>query len=195
MKAVKRGGADGFSPGSCTESTLIRKAESGSKEAFEVLMKGLMDIIYSYISSHVDTAEDIKDILQETMLSVWNGLKSFDSRSSFKTWVIGITRRRIADHYRKRYRDAADRLSEFEDILSSEDDYERINNRNDIKAALAVLDKTEREIVFLAFNVQLTYSEISEIMGIPAGTVKSRMSAIKAKLRKQLDKEGGYGRV
>ena len=154
-----------------------------------------MDIIYSYISSHVDTAEDIKDILQETMLSVWNGLKSFDSRSSFKTWVIGITRRRIADHYRKRYRDAADRLSEFEDILSSEDDYERINNRNDIKAALAVLDKTEREIVFLAFNVQLTYSEISEIMGIPAGTVKSRMSAIKAKLRKQLDKEGGYGRV
>jgi len=195
MKAVKRGGADGFSPGSCTESTLIRKAGSGSKEAFEVLMKGLMDIIYSYISSHVDTAEDIKDILQETMLSVWNGLKSFDSRSSFKTWVIGITRRRIADHYRKRYRDAADRLSEFEDILSSEDDYERINNRNDIKAALAVLDKTEREIVFLAFNVQLTYSEISEIMGIPAGTVKSRMSAIKAKLRKQLDKEGGYGRV
>jgi len=43
--------------------------------------------------------------------------------------------------------------------------------------------------LFLAFNAQLTYQEISQVIGIPVGTVKSRMSAIKSKLRKYLEKE------
>ncbi len=174
---------------------MIEKAKKGSKEAFEILMKDLTGAIYCYISSHVDTGEDAKDILQETMLSVWNGLKGFDSRSSLKTWVIGITRRKIADYYRLYYKGTPAQLSEFENILSSKDEYDHINSRNDVESAMNVLDNTEKEIVFLAFNVQLTYTEISEIMGIPTGTIKSKMSGIKAKLRKQLEKEGEYERV
>jgi len=52
------------------------------------------------------------------------------------------------------------------------------------------LGKIQKEIIFLVFNAQLSHAEISEIMHIPVGTIKSRMSNIKARLRKQLD-DGG----
>lgn len=142
-----------FSRGGCTESALIERARQGSREAFEKLMKRLLDVIYSYIASHVDPAEYAADILQETMLSAWNGLKNFDSRSSFKTWVFSIARRKIADRYRMYHRNAAARLSELEDVLPLEGEYEHIDTGNDVKAAMAVLDRVEKEIVFLTGRI------------------------------------------
>ena len=142
-----------FSRGGYTESALIERARQGSREAFEMLMKRLLDVIYSYIASHVDPAEYAADILQETMLSAWNGLKNFDSRSSFKTWVFSIARRKIADRYRMYHRNAAARLSELEDVLPLEGEYEHIDTGNDVKAAMAVLDRVEKEIVFLTGRI------------------------------------------
>ena len=128
-----------------------------------MLMKRLLDVIYSYIASHVDPAEYAADILQETMLSAWNGLKNFDSRSSFKTWVFSIARRKIADRYRMYHRNAAARLSELEDVLPLEGEYEHIDSGNDVKAAMAMLDRVEKEIVFLT-------GRIGEKMGEAVGS-------------------------
>lgn len=154
-------------------------------------MSAYLKIIYNYISVHVGACEDVKDVVQETMLSVWNGIKMFDSHSTFKTWALGIARRKIADYYRAAYHHETAPLSEYEDTLTAEDDFDRINSKLAVKKALTVLSKTEREIVFLVFSAQLSYPEVSEITGIPVGTIKSRMSGIKAKLMKQLENGGG----
>jgi RNA polymerase sigma-70 factor (ECF subfamily) len=149
-----------------------------------------MKIIYNYISAHVSNSEDIKDIVQETMFSVWKAINSFDKRSSFKTWVLGITRRKIADYYRAVYRAPSVPLNDCEEY-ASDDEIDHIIDRTDVGGALTALDGTDREIVFLIFNAQLSYGEISSITGIPVGTIKSRMSSIKSKLRSRL-KEGDY---
>ncbi len=62
-------------------------------------------ILYNYILSRVSNAEDVQDIFQETILAIWQGLDNYKGDSSFKTWTIGIARRKIADFYRRHYKD------------------------------------------------------------------------------------------
>ena len=76
------------------------------------------------------------------------------------------------------------------ETLVKDDESDNIISGLDIEKALEKLSKIEKEIVFLSFTVQLTYLEISKIIHIPAGTIKSKMSRIKTKLRKQLQEEG-----
>ena len=121
-----------------------------------------MKIIYNYIAAHVSSTEDIKDIVQETMFSAWKAIGGFDKRSSFKTWVLGITRRKIADYYRASYRDRTVPLNDCEEY-TADDEFEHVIDRTDVGGALASLDSTDREIVFLIFNAQLSYGEISSL--------------------------------
>jgi RNA polymerase sigma-70 factor (ECF subfamily) len=78
-------------------------------------------------------------------------------------------------------------ISDAEDSLTIEDGSDGLADAMDVNNAVMSLNSTEQEIVFLAFNARLTYREISEVMNIPVGTVKSRMSTIKSKLKKRLE--------
>lgn len=189
MKAENRGDTYGFLNDRSTESTLISKASNGDKKAFELLMSNHLKIIYNYICVHVNNSEDIQDIVQETMLAVWSNLKSFGNNSSFKTWIIGIARRKICDYYRRAYKAPAISISEVEDSQMIEDESEKLIKAIDVSNLLANLSNTEQELVFLVFSAQMTYQEVSEVIQMPVGTVKSKMSAIKAKLRKHLERE------
>lgn len=152
-------------------------------------MNPYIKIICNYIRSGVSGEEDVLDIAQETMLAVWRALKNFDGNSTFKTWILGIARHKITDFYRFAYRYASEPIEEYEDTLTAGDDYEPVLSRTVVNDALKVLNRAERELVFLVFNAQLSYSQISAITSVPEGTVKSRMSAIKAKLKKQIGGE------
>jgi len=168
---------------------LISKAAGGDCRAFEKLISTHLKVIYNYICIHVKNEEDVSDIIQETMLAVWNGLKNFRQDSAFRTWVIGITRRKIYDFYREKYKNTVIPVYEAESALVAGDLSDELTETIDVSNAVLCLSKPEQEIVFLAFGAQMTYQEISEIVGVPVGTVKSRMHAIKSKLRKRLEKE------
>mgnify|MGYP000910280648 CR=1 FL=1 len=150
-----------------------------------------LKVIYNYIKSHISENEDVKDVLQETMLAVWKSINSYDGKSSFKTWCFGIARRKIADYYRVAYRNPSIPIEEVEDVFTIEDEKESIDNKIIVERAVDKLKKAEKDIVFLAFNAQLSYFEISQIIGIPIGTIKSKMFSIKEKLKKQLANGGG----
>ncbi len=156
--------------------------------AFERLMSRYIHIIYGYALARVGNPQDAQDILQETMLAIWRGLGSFEGRSSFKTWLIGISRRKISDHFRNAYKTDQLPLSDAEDNLSADGGMESLSEAIDIKNAVKKLSENERELVFLIFTAQMTYAEASKALEIPLGTVKSRMSAIKTKLKTQLEK-------
>ncbi len=166
------------------ESDLIAKAQSGDKKAFELLISPYLKIIYNYICIHVKSSEDIQDIIQETMLSAWSNLKLFANNSSFKTWIIGIARRKIYDYYRHKYKASAISIYDEEDGQPAADESDMLIEAIDVNNLVMNLSSTEQELVFLVFNAQMTYQEISEIAGIPVGTVKSRMHAVRSKLRK-----------
>jgi len=172
----------------------LSKAVHGNNKAFEELMSPYMKIIYNYILVHVTNTEDVKDILQDTMLGVWCSLKTFNWQSSFKTWIIGITRRKIADYYRKIY---SDKKKDQLDISQLNEDFQLVSQwrdftdstlyKIDIRNAINNLSPRDKDLLYLVFNVQLTYNEIQDITKIPVGTIKSRIYAIKAKLRPLLE--------
>lgn len=173
------------------QSILIEKAVAGNSCAFEELMRNYMKSLYNFILLRVPNDEDIKDIIQDTMLSVWQNLGSFDSKSSFKTWVFGIANNKVNDYFRRLYRYRADPINEDFDLCDDYDFTEKSTIGTDVTRAVLGLSSKDKELVHLIFNEQLSYSQISEIIGIPTGTIKSRMAAIKEKLKKRLG-EGYY---
>lgn len=172
---------------------LLNEAKLGNVKAFESLMNYYIKILYNYIFSKISNMEDVNDVLQESMLAIWQGLKGYKGDSSFKTWTIGITRRKIADFYRKYYNQNHFETTDFEEIenhISTRDEISNVINKTDIEKSLSKLCEEDKELLFLIFNAQLTYGEIEEITGIPKGTIKSRVYSIKSKLRPLLS-EGG----
>lgn len=168
------------------EESLIGRAEQGDRAAFERLMRGQIRQLYPFILLHVREQSDADDIVQETMLAVWQGLKGFHGASGFATWVFGICRRKIADFYRKAY-------SEKQRGIPLADAEELPDNSTDpldtasVSEAVKTLPARDRELLYLVFNARLTYEEAGRVAKLPVGTVKSRMHAIREKLRPLLE--------
>jgi len=157
-------------------------------------MNSYLKTIYNFILMHVRSDEDAKDILQETMLGIWRSLSGFDRKSSFRTWIFAITRRKIADYYRRSYRNmdnCKEDISDCSDELYSYGAIEQLADTITVQNAVNSLSDEERELVYLVFNAQLTYKEVGKLTGLPEGTIKSKMFGIRRKLKNML-KEGGY---
>lgn len=155
-------------------------------------MKEHLDAVLGYIRLRVPSEEDAKDILQETMLAAWQGITGFGEESQFRTWLFGIVNHKISDHYRRLYRHPVESLEELlekqdNNIRYSDGEADTVSERIDAENALRCLNEGERQLVYLIFSAGLTYPEVSELTGIPVGTVKSRMWAIRSKLKKYLD--------
>lgn len=149
-------------------------------------MQGYLKILYNYIYARVPEPENIDDIMQETLFSAWQGIGAYQAASSFKTWLLAIANNKINDFFRNRYRRQTETLEGKAEIAGAFDFTLRVAEKNDVQKALLVLSEEEKRLVHLIFNVRLSYGEITRLTGIPEGTVKSRMFAIKAKLKKTL---------
>lgn len=186
---------NGFLEDSCESEfdSLLREASAGDEKAFEQLMNSYIKIIYNYILLHVTSHEDANDILQEAMLGIWQGISTFDRKSSFRTWAIGITRRKIADHYRRYYKNMDHRkndIADYDNDLFTDYEIDRLTDKVTVQDALDSLNSQEKELVYLIFNAQLTYKQVERITGLPEGTIKSRMFTLRKKLKKILKEEG-----
>ena len=169
------------------EELLVQRTTKGDRDAFEMLIQPYARSLGGYIAYRARSHSDSNDVLQETMLSAWRSIGSFKSESSFKTWLFTIARRRLADFYRKEENNLP--LTDKLNNLPAEDNLNKSVTRMDVESALLRLSDKENELVHLIFHAGLSYAEISEVMQIPAGTIKSRMSAIKAKLRPLIKEE------
>ena len=172
---------------SAQEQQLIRRVIKGDLGAFERLMHPHYKALANYIMYRVKSEADAKDIIQDTMLAIWQNIASFASQSSFKTWAYTIARRRLADFYRRGGKHDTSPLADYENKLTAKDDLAESEERMDILSAMHGLSDKENELVHLVFQAQLSYQEISEVLSVPVGTVKSRMSAIKGKLKPLLE--------
>lgn len=132
------------------------------------------------------------DITQEVFLAAWKARDRFDpSRGPLAAWLVGITKNKIVDVYRKEGRqvpqvrdDDGDRV---ERVAAGRSSVDHLADRLLITEALATLPERPRHIVQLAFYHELTHEQIAEQTGVPLGTVKSDIRRGLARLRRYLE--------
>lgn len=170
---------------------LQRVAANGDVEAFRALFETYVPRVKSYMLRQGADPATAEELAQETLLAVWRKAALYsDEKGSATTWIFTIARNLRIDRLRKEV--AWQPLPENNDERASEDpgpdeelsEHERGER---VRATLAELPPDQSEVVNLAFIEGLSHSEIAKRLGLPLGTVKSRMRLAYQKIRGALE--------
>lgn len=160
---------------------LFTRVANGDRQAFRLLYEQHADRVFRFAMSIVRQAHLAEDVLQETMIVVWRQAKTFKGNSKVSTWILGITRNLAFNLLRKEKR--GDRLPKEK---SHVDPAKQAEMSVHIERALGTLPDTHREVVHLVYYEEMNLREAAEVLGIPEGTVKSRMHYARKALAKEL---------
>lgn len=173
------------------DGELLRKAAGGDGEAFARLAErhgeGLFRLAYSLVGNR----SDAEDVLQEAMLGAYQGAKNFEGRSSVRTWLGQIVARQAAANRRSRKVRKTMSLAP-EGMLGGLGGEAEFEAREDVGQVMARLTPEYREVVVLRELGNMSYEEIATALGLPRGTVESRLHRGRAELRELLLGQG-YG--
>jgi RNA polymerase sigma-70 factor (ECF subfamily) len=180
-----------------SDEELMRQLQSGVEEAFNILVMRYKERLASYLYHFLHDEKQAEDLLQETFLRLFRNRYSYEPIAKFSTWLYTIAGNLARSEYRRRKRHRTTSLyasgdgEEYELPIPSEalapDRYaERGIHSLSIQNALDKLGDDFREVVVLRDVQLLSYEEISEITGLPMGTVKSRINRGRAKLQEML---------
>lgn len=151
------------------------------------------DAVLAHISLVVGERALAEEIFQDTMLAIWRNAGSFRGESRVRTWVIAIARRQARDRLRRRQlRLVSD--TELADQPSAGPGPEAVALGRaavtEVAEAITRLGRSHREVLGLVFGADLSLAEAAELLGVPVGTVKSRLAAARAALVRTLNEKG-----
>jgi len=183
------------------DAELIGRVAEGEAEALEVLYDRYNRVVYSFALRIVSDPLIAEELLQEVFFRAWQQGKAFrESRGAFVTWLLSITHNMAIDEVRKRRRRPQKADSEEPELVlagmpdASQDVEGEVwltSLRATIESAMTQLPPAQREAIELAYFQGLTQREISERLGEPLGTIKTRMRLGVQKLREQLGDQLG----
>lgn len=155
------------------EQSLIASARGGDRAAFDALMSRYEKALRAFIQRRATYAA-ADDILQDTWIAAWQGIKKFTGKSSFKAWLYAISVHKCVDYHRQRARAAQWETVTEQDALSDTgiDPYAASELRHTVQAILSTLPAPQRELVELYYYDELTLPEISQILNRNLNTVK-----------------------
>jgi RNA polymerase sigma-70 factor (ECF subfamily) len=177
-----------------TPDSLIERCLSGDQAAWETVVRQnwrkVFNVAYKFVGKH----DEAEDLTQDIFLKIFKALASFDRRANFQTWIISISRNLCIDHYRsvRKERQTIARevdAGDLQPVSSDRGPYaaaEHQDLRVLLRQALQMLPVTLRTAVVLRDLQELSYQEIAERLGLPEGTVKSRINRGRLELARQL---------
>ncbi|MFN3820862.1 MAG: RNA polymerase sigma factor [bacterium] len=187
-----------------SDEELIRRFQEGEESAFEELVARFRDPIYNFVLRLLWDPSLAEDILQETFLRLWSHRNSYKEIARFSTWIYTIAGNLAKSELRRRKirrwfslgiggggggGAASDEHSKWEipdESMDIQRDLERRNINKRVEEEILKLPLEFREVVILRDLQELSYEEISKILKIPLGTVKSRVNRGRSRLRKKL---------
>ena len=167
---------------------LIEKARKKDEEAFDELILSVQKEMYLIAKTKLQNEDDIADAIQETIISCYKNLPKLRETTLFKTWLIKILLNECNKIYKKkRKNNISFEDNEVEKYLKMDD-----NSINNVAFDILIRNLKDDEKLILTLYYYLEYStkEISKILKINEGTIRSKISRAKEKLRNQY--EGGY---
>jgi RNA polymerase sigma-70 factor (ECF subfamily) len=172
------------------EKELIEKYLKGDDKALEVLISKYLKPVYSFIFGYVQNQQDAEDLTQETFLKMWRNLKKFKKEKNFKSWLFTIAKNTCFDFLRKKKGSLILNIENLEIIAdftpSLIEMLEKENLMEKLKREIEELPFKMKQVMDLYYNSGLNFREISEILGEPVNTIKSRHRRAISKLKKSI---------
>lgn len=176
-----------------TDEKLLQQYLDGDVAGFELLVRRHSQELYQFILRFTGDSVAAEDIVQEVFLQVHNSADSFDPERRFKPWLFTIAANKARDYLRRLVRrrevpfdayvgDEKDSGQRFIDLLASDDVLPQEGllgeeSRRTVKSIVETMPAKLSEVLILAYYHRFPYKEIAEIIGVPLGTVKSRLHA------------------
>lgn len=182
-----------------SDEKLIARFQQGDTYAYDLLVKRYKDPLMNYIYRFVNDRTDSEDILQETFLRLYKNKHYYKEIAKFSTWIYTIAGNLAKTELRKKKRRNFFSIHNF---MDTEKDYELPDKgvtpemhtsssmtNNEIQKAIAKLSAKFKQVILLRDIQGFSYEEISQIVNVPLGTVKSRVNRARLKLQQDLKKK------
>jgi RNA polymerase sigma-70 factor (ECF subfamily) len=171
---------------------LIRSAARGDHAAFAQLVRAYQGWVWRFLCHLLGDPTLAEDVTQETFIKVYKKLGSYQFRSKFSTWVLAVARNAGLDALRKNRRRRTDMdIDLFNDPEVHGRLAESAPSRFELESAVASLAPKLREAFLLVEVTGLRYEEVARVLGVPVGTVKSRMYHARVHLVEWLREDQG----
>ena len=179
-----------------SDEDLIERFQKGDLYAFDLIVKRYKEQLLNFIYRFVGNQEEAEDIVQETFLRVYRKRKAYKRIAKFSTWIYTIagnlSRTELRRRKRRKLFSVTDMGYEDRDYEISDEGYnpenhvEGVIQEEIIHAEINNLSPKFREVIILRDVQELSYEEISKIIRVPIGTVKSRVNRGRLKLQGKL---------
>jgi RNA polymerase sigma-70 factor, ECF subfamily len=180
--------------GDADDAVLLQRVAGGDRDALGALYRRHAHVVLAQIRLAVGEPGLSEEILQDTMLAVWQGAGSFRGGSQVRSWIIAIALRQARDRLRRhRLAVVADEHALSGQAAAGPGPEAQVLERAELAVvaeAIRSLSPAHREVLGLVFGADLTLAGAAEVLGVPVGTVKSRLAAARAALARAM---GGKG--
>lgn len=181
------------------ERALLDGCRQGDPQAFARLVALHERLVFNLAARLLGDLEEARDVSQEVFLQVFRTLSGFQGRSSFKTWIYRIAvnqchnRRRWWKRRRRGQQVSLEVLAPADEArlgspCAPDQEYERGERSRDVQRALQAVPFAQRTVLLLREVEGLSCEQVAEALGVPVGTVKSRLSRAREALRRELER-------
>lgn len=149
---------------------------------FEALVSGVMQPLERFVKFRVGNLSDAEDILQEVLTAAYRGAETLSDEVVFKPWILGIARNKCNDYFRAKAKRMEIPLESLDETALTTGIH-GVATRTVVHETLDRLGDTDKQILYLSYFRDLRQAEIASRLGIPVGTVKSRLYHAKQQFR------------
>jgi RNA polymerase sigma-70 factor (ECF subfamily) len=178
---------------SASDELLLRRVAEGDKAAMHIMFARHRARVVRFIQRTVRNPGIAEDLVSQVFLDVWRSANRFENRARVSTWLLSIARYKAINSLRERTHDSIDQ-DDVREIADAGDTPEvaldRKNTNGILRECIEKLSPAHREIIDLAYYHEKSVAEVSEIVGIPHATVKSRMFYARKQLARILVNAG-----
>lgn len=173
--------------GASEDELLVVRCQLGERPAFDELIERWGGPVWKYVRRLTGAENEAEEIFQNVWLRVLRGIHRLRDGSKLRAWLFGIARRALMDRLRERYAAPPQGDIDLTSLPADEtpDDLER--ELADLEQELARLPLVEREVLTLFYLRELSLGEVADVLGVPVGTVKSRLFRARKLLRQELE--------
>jgi RNA polymerase sigma-70 factor, ECF subfamily len=166
------------------ERQLVARAQGGDHDAFDQLALHITDRLYSVAYRILRNGPSAEDATQQALVSIWRQLPKLRDPDRFDAWAYRLlVNASYAEHRRSRRAAPSGSLTDG----ATNDPYLSVNDRDQLERGFARLSTEQRAVLVLQHYLDLSHDEIADALGIPVGTVRSRLHGARGAMRAALE--------